>query len=300
MEAAYHHPVLLAESIDGLAVRPDGVYVDVTFGGGGHSREILRRLGPEGKLYAFDQDRDAAENALDDPRFMLIGQNFRGMKNYLRFYGVRQVDGILADLGVSSHQFDTPERGFTIRQDGPLDMRMNVSSGMTAADVVNTYSAEELSSVLYRYGELKNSRGITSRIVASRPLETTGDLVSVLEGMCPKGKEHKFLAQVFQALRIEVNHELEALGEFLIQSCQILKPGGRLSVISYHSLEDRMVKNYMRSGVFEGEAEKDFFGRVKVPFRIITRKAIVPSQEEIAFNHRARSARLRIAERMEE
>lgn len=296
---SYHDPVLLKESVDGLDIAPDGVYVDVTFGGGGHSREILSRLGEEGQLYAFDQDEDALANAPDDPRFTLINHNFGMMKNHLRFYGVKRVDGILADLGVSSYQFDTPERGFTIRESGPLDMRMNRMGELTAADVVNAYETESLARVLFEYGEIPNSRHIANVIAGARPLNSTADLIALLTTYAPRGKEHKFLAQVFQALRIEVNDELSMLKRMLVQSAEILRTGGRLSVISYHSLEDRLVKNFIKQGVFEGEAEKDLYGIADLPLKAVNRKVIVPSDEEIEKNNRARSAKLRIAEKTE-
>ena len=295
----YHVPVLLAASVDALAIRPDGVYVDATFGGGGHSREILSRLGKGGRLFAFDQDSDAPAGDLSDPRFTFIGQNFRYMSNFLRFYKVEAVDGILADLGVSSHQFDTADRGFSIRYDGPLDMRMNPSGQMTACDVVNGYESGLLADIFYRYGELRQGRGLAERIVKSRPLETTGQLMEALRGFAAPGRENKFFAQVFQALRIAVNDELGALEDFLMQSGGLLRPGGRLSVISYHSLEDRLVKNFIRSGRFSGEAEKDFYGNVLCPLRPVARKAIVPSVAEMAENPRARSAKLRVGERTE-
>lgn len=298
MDPQYHNPVLLSESMEGLNINPSGIYVDVTFGGGGHSRAILSRLGPDGRLIAFDQDSDAAANAIDDDRFMLIPQNFRHMKNYLRFYRVERVDGILADLGVSSHQFDTPSRGFTIREDGPLDMRMNRSADLTAADIVNGYGEVELSQLLYNYGEVKQSRVVASRIIKNRPVETTGQLIALLKGFAPALRENKFAAQVFQALRIAVNDEMGALEDFLEQSSQVLGQGGRLCVISYHSLEDRLVKNYIRAGNFSGEAEKDFYGNTLSPLRAVNRKVITPSQQELAENGRSRSAKLRVAEKV--
>lgn len=298
MEPQYHNPVLLSESMEGLNINPSGIYVDVTFGGGGHSRAILSCLGPDGRLIAFDQDADAAANAIDDSRFMLIPQNFRHMKNYLRFYRVERVDGILADLGVSSHQFDTPSRGFTIREDGPLDMRMNRSSDLTASDIVNGYGEAELSQLLYNYGEVKQSRAVASRIIKNRPVETTGQLLALLKGFAPALRENKFAAQVFQALRIAVNDEMGALEDFLVQSSQVLREDGRLCVISYHSLEDRLVKNYIRAGNFSGEAEKDFYGNTLSPLRAVNRKVITPSQQELAENSRSRSAKLRVAEKV--
>lgn len=295
---AYHIPALLAESVEGLQVVPSGVYLDVTFGGGGHSREILKHLGPDGRLIAFDQDEDAARNTLDDPRFMLIRSNFRYLKNFLRYYDIDKVDGVLADLGVSSHHFDDSERGFSFRFDGDLDMRMNRNAGKRAADILNEYTSEKLADLFYRYGELKNSRSIAAAIVASRsaaPIVTTGQLLDILQPFAGRDKEKKMLAQAFQALRIEVNGEMDALGEMLQRSLEMLKPGGRMSVISYHSLEDRMVKNFFRSGNFEGTLVKDFFGNVETPFELVNRKVIVPSEEEQRMNPRSRSAKLRIA-----
>ncbi len=295
----YHNPVLLFESIDGLEIDPSGVYVDVTFGGGGHSREILKRLGENGKLFAFDQDADALENTIDDDRFVLINENFRFIKRYLRFYGVKKVDGILADLGVSSHQFDVAERGFSTRFDAELDMRMNQDGKLSAFTIVNKYDEEKLSNILFLYGELRNARTIAKQIVSARndkPIKTSFELKTVLKQFLPASKEHKILAQIFQAIRIEVNEELEALKEFLIQAKEVLKKGGKLSVISYHSLEDRLVKRFMRNGLFEGEAEKDFYGNVELPFK--KGKLIIPSTEEIKENNRARSAKLRIATKL--
>ena len=294
----YHVPVLLAESVDALAIKPGGVYVDATFGGGGHSREILSRLGENGRLFAFDQDSEAPAGDISDPRFTFIGQNFRYIANYLRFYKIQQVDGILADLGVSSHQFDTAGRGFSIRHDGPLDMRMNPSGQTTAGDMVNGYEAGQLADIFYKYGELSQGRQIAARIVKNRPLETTGELMDALRSFAAPGRENKFYAQVFQALRIAVNDEMGALEEFLRQSAGLLCPGGRLSVISYHSLEDRLVKNFIRAGNFSGEVEKDFYGNVISPLRPVNRKVIVPSPEEMAGNPRARSAKLRIGEKI--
>lgn len=297
MEMPYHVPVLLAESVDALAIKPGGVYVDATFGGGGHSREILSRLGEKGRLFAFDQDSEAPAGSIHDPRFTFIGQNFRYIANYLRFYKIQHVDGILADLGVSSHQFDTAGRGFSIRHDGPLDMRMNPSGQTTAGDMVNGYEAGQLADIFYKYGELSQGRQIAARIVKNRPLETTGQLMDALRSFAAPGRENKFFAQVFQALRIAVNDEMGALEEFLQQSAGLLAPGGRLSVISYHSLEDRLVKNFIRAGNFSGEAEKDFYGNVLSPLRAVNRKVIVPSPEEMADNPRARSAKLRVGEK---
>lgn len=296
---SYHNPVLLFESIDGLEIDPNGVYVDVTFGGGGHSREILKRLGEHGKLFAFDQDVDALENVIDDDRFRLINENFRFIQRYLRFYGIKEVDGILADLGVSSHQFDVAERGFSTRFDADLDMRMNQEGKLSAYNVINKYDEERLSKILFEYGELRNSRAIAKQLVNARieqPIKTSFELKTVLKRFLPASKEHKILAQIFQAIRIEVNEELEALKEFLVQSKEVLKVGGKLSVISYHSLEDRLVKRFIRNGLFEGEAEKDFYGNFEVPFK--KGKLIIPTAKEIKENNRARSAKLRIATKL--
>jgi 16S rRNA (cytosine1402-N4)-methyltransferase len=295
----YHNPVLLKESVDGLAINPDGIYVDVTFGGGGHSREILSRLGSNGKLFAFDQDLDALENAIEDERFTLINENFRYIKRFLRFHGVRNVDGILGDLGVSSHQFDVPERGFSTRFDAELDMRMNQNSELNANKVVNQYEELELKRIFSEYGELSNASAIAKVIIEAREIEpiiNTEQLKMVLSRFLPIHKSHKILAQIYQAIRIEVNQEIEVLKEFLEQSLEILKPNGRLSVISYHSLEDRLVKRYIKNGMFDGEPEKDFFGNFSVPFKSIG-KLIVPDFVEIKINNRARSAKLRIAEK---
>jgi 16S rRNA (cytosine1402-N4)-methyltransferase len=295
----YHNPVLLKETVDGLNIKPDGIYVDVTFGGGGHSAEILRRLGPDGKLFAFDQDEDALANALHDERFTLINENFRFVKRFLRFHNIRQVDGILADLGVSSHQFDVAERGFSTRYDAELDMRMNQKGDLDAYKVVNEYDEANLKRVFLDYGELKNAAAIARVIIEAReqnPIKNTEQLKSVLGRFLPAHKSNKILAQMYQAVRIEVNQEMDALKEFLIQSLEILKPGGRLSVISYHSLEDRLVKRYIKNGMFEGEPERDFFGNFSVPFKTIG-KLIVPGNEEVKLNNRARSAKLRIAEK---
>ncbi|KGL58556.1 16S rRNA (cytosine(1402)-N(4))-methyltransferase RsmH [Polaribacter sp. Hel1_85] len=293
----YHNPVLLHESIDGLAIKEDGIYVDVTFGGGGHSREILKRLGEKGKLFGFDQDPDAQENSIDDARFVLIPENFRYISRFLRFHGVRKVDGILADLGVSSHQFDEAERGFSTRFDGDLDMRMNQKSKVSAKEIINKYSEEKLAEILFLYGELRNSRNIAKTIVEKREeekIDTSFQLRKVLQKYLPKAKEHKIIAQIFQAIRIEVNEELEVLKEFLLQTPGLLKEDGRLSVISYHSLEDRLVKRFIRTGLFSGEPEKDFFGNSDVPLQKVG-KLIVPAPHEIKLNNRARSAKLRIA-----
>ncbi|MEZ4810596.1 MAG: 16S rRNA (cytosine(1402)-N(4))-methyltransferase RsmH [Allomuricauda sp.] len=300
MSNPYHDPVLLQESVDGLDIRKNGVYVDVTFGGGGHSKEILKRLGEGGKLFAFDQDEDALANAIDDPRFQLINQNFRYLKQYLKFYGIRKVDGILADFGVSSHQFDEAGRGFSIRFDADLDMRMNRNSELTAYRVVNSYSQEDLAKVLFDYGELRNARAMAKTIEDSRtekPIKTTDQLKQVLARFLPKMKENKILAQIYQAIRIEVNQEIEVLKEFLLQVPDVLQKGGRLSMISYHSLEDRLVKRFIRDGRFEGEPEKDFYGNINVPLKKVG-GLMVPSAEEITRNNRARSAKLRIAERI--
>ena len=296
----YHNPVLLKETVDGLNIKPDGVYVDVTFGGGGHSREILSRLGENGKLYAFDQDKDAFENEIDDPRFVLIHQNFRLMKRFLRFYGHKTVDGILGAFGVSSHQFDVPERGFSTRFEADLDMRMDRNSSFSAYNVVNKYEESQLRDVLFNYGELRNAAAMARVIVAAREeerIKTSSQLKEVLRRFLPAHRENKILAQIYQAIRIEVNQELEALKEFLLQTSEVLEAGGRISLISYHSLEDRLVKRYIRNGLFEGEPEKDVFGRVEVPFKAVG-KFIIPSEEEIKSNNRARSAKLRIAEKL--
>lgn len=296
----YHNPVLLKETVDGLNIKPNGIYVDVTFGGGGHSREIISRLGENGKLFAFDQDEDALQNAIDDERFVLINENFRNIKRFLRFYGIKQVDGILADLGVSSHQFDVAERGFSTRFDAELDMRMNRKGDLSAYHVVNEYEEQDLKRVFVQYGELKNGGAMANVIVAARKdkqIRNTDQLKQVLAKFLPAHKSNKILAQIYQAIRIEVNQEIEVLKEFLEQSLEILNPGGRLSVISYHSLEDRLVKRYMRNGMFEGEPERDMFGRFEVPFKNIE-KLIVPKEEEIAVNNRARSAKLRVAEKL--
>jgi 16S rRNA (cytosine1402-N4)-methyltransferase len=295
----YHNPVLLKETVDGLNIKPDGVYVDVTFGGGGHSKEILKRLGPNGKLFAFDQDEDALVNAIDDERFTLINENFRFIKRFLRFYGVKSVDGILADLGVSSHQFDVAERGFSTRFEAQLDMRMSKKNDLDAHKVVNQYDEANLKRVFYDYGELKNAPALTRTILEARAIkniDTSEELKLVLSKYLPAHMSNKILAQIYQAIRIEVNQEMEVLKEFLEQSLEILKPQGRLSVISYHSLEDRLVKRFMKNGMFEGEPERDFFGNFSVPFALVG-KLIVPSNEEIKINNRARSAKLRIAEK---
>ncbi|MDX8554319.1 16S rRNA (cytosine(1402)-N(4))-methyltransferase RsmH [Tenacibaculum sp. 1B UA] len=294
---SYHNPVLLKESVDALNIKEDGVYVDVTFGGGGHSREILSRLGEKGKLFAFDQDPDAQQNKIDDSRFVLIGENFRFISRFLRFYGVKKVDGVLADLGVSSHQFDEAERGFSTRFDADLDMRMDQKSNLSGKKIINTYSEENLADVLFLYGELRNARTLAKTIVEARvdrEIKTSFELKEVLHRFLPKAKEHKILAQIFQAIRIEVNQELEVLKEFLEQMPDLLNEEGRLSVISYHSLEDRLVKRFIRTGLFSGEPEKDFYGNTSEPLKKVG-KMIIPTKAEIKENNRARSAKLRIA-----
>ncbi|MCF7561017.1 16S rRNA (cytosine(1402)-N(4))-methyltransferase RsmH [Sabulilitoribacter multivorans] len=296
----YHNPVLLKETVDGLNINPEGVYVDVTFGGGGHSKEILKRLGDNGKLYAFDQDSDALENTIDDSRFTLIHENFRYIKRFLRFYGVKQVDGILADFGVSSHQFDVAERGFSTRFEADLDMRMNQQNQLSAFHVVNEYEEEQLKQVFLQYGELRAAPAMARLIVEHRktePIITSEQLKSVLKKFLPPRHENKVLAQIYQAIRIEVNQEIEALKEFLQQTPELLKAGGRLSFISYHSLEDRLVKRFIRNGLFEGEPERDMYGNFEVPLKKVN-GLIVPSKEEIKINSRARSAKLRIAEKL--
>ena len=298
----YHVPVLLQESVDGLDIKPDGIYVDVTFGGGGHSREILSRIGKNGHLYSFDQDEDAEKNILNDNRFTFVRSNFRYLRNWMRYYGVEHIDGLLADLGVSSHHFDDETRGFSFRFDAPLDMRMNKRSGMTAAEILNNYDEEQLADIFYIYGELKNARKVASAIIkarSSKTIETTGDLMQITESLFPREREKKETAKLFQALRIEVNHEMEAQKEMLYGAQEVLREGGRLSVITYHSLEDRIVKNFMKAGNAEGKVNQDFFGRTVAPFRQISNKVIVPSEEEQLRNPRSRSAKLRIAERCE-
>lgn len=295
----YHNPVLLNDCMEGLSINPDGVYVDVTFGGGGHSREILKRL-KNGRLIAFDQDADAVENRIDDPRFTLVQQNFRYMKNFLKLHKAVPVDGILADLGVSSHQFDIPERGFSTRFESELDMRMDRSVGETAASVLKDYSEHDLFILFRTYGEVENAKKLAWKIVqgrAEREIRTVNEFKSVIATCIPRGKENQYLAQVFQALRIEVNNELDVLKEFLIQSLDVLKVNGRLVIISYHSLEDRLVKHFIAKGKFEGEVEKDFFGNILKPLHAINKKPIVPTVDEIQSNNRARSARLRVAEK---
>lgn len=300
MNEAYHIPVLLKESIDGMSIKPDGVYVDVTFGGGGHSKEILSRLGENGKLFAFDQDQDALENTIDDPRFTLIQANFRFIKRFLKLEGIKQVDAILGDFGVSSHQFDEGERGFSIRFDAELDMRMDQQSGISASELINTYSEEQLSQLLWQYGEIKMSRKLAKAILEERTvksIQSTSELNALLTPFFPPTKVNKFLAQVYQAIRIEVNQEMEVLKEFLLQTPDLIKKGGRLSLISYHSLEDRLVKRFIRDGKFSGAPEKDFYGNMLVPFKKVG-KLITPTQSEMKQNNRSRSAKLRIGEKL--
>ena len=299
-EQTYHVPVLLNESIEGMNLQPEGIYVDVTFGGGGHSKEILRQGDESIRLFSFDQDEDAEQNIVDDKRFTFVRSNFRYLYNFLRYHGVESVDGILADLGVSSHHFDDSERGFSFRFEGKLDMRMNKRAGMTAADVVNTYDEERLADIFYLYGELKNSRKLASSIIkarATKPIVTIGDFLEIVKPMFGREREKKELAKVFQALRIEVNQEMEALKEMLAAATDALKPGGRLVVITYHSLEDRIVKNFMKTGNAAGKSEQDFFGNMQTPFRLVNNKVIVASDEEVTRNPRSRSAKLRIAEK---
>ena len=299
-EQTYHVPVLLNESIEGMNLQPGGIYVDVTFGGGGHSKEILRRMDNDSHLYSFDQDEDAEKNIVNDARFTFVRSNFRYLYNFLRYYEVEQVDAVLADLGVSSHHFDDSERGFSFRFDGKVDMRMNKRSGITAADVVNTYDEERLANIFYLYGELKNSRKLASVIVKARnnqPIVTIGEFLDIVKPLFGREREKKELAKVFQALRIEVNQEMEALKEMLQSATEMLKPGGRLVVITYHSLEDRMVKNMMKTGNIEGKSTQDFFGNVQTPFKLINNKVIVASDDEVTRNPRSRSAKLRIAEK---
>lgn len=296
----YHNPVLLKQSVDALVTNPDGVYVDCTFGGGGHSREILSRLSDKGKLFSFDQDLDALKNAIDDPRFTLVNQNFRFLENSMMAYGISQVDGILADLGVSSHQFDEAERGFSTRSNAPLDMRMNVMQGLDAKKIINDYEEEDLADIFYHYGELREARKLAREIVhhrKSKKIETTEDLKSLFSYI-PAFKQNKFFAQVFQAIRIEVNQELEVLKEMLVQSYKILKPGGRLVVISYHSLEDRLVKRFLKNGMFEGEPQRDIYGNYAKAFELLQTKAIIPDGNEIEENSRARSAKMRIGTKL--
>lgn len=297
----YHIPVLLKPAVEGLDIRPEGTYVDTTLGGGGHTREILSRLGPQGRLLGFDQDEDAERNIPDDPRFTFVRSNFRFLHNFLRYHGISQIDGLLADLGVSSHHFDDSERGFSFRFDGALDMRMNKRAGQTAADIVNTYSEERLANVFYLYGELKNSRKLAAALVKARaaaPINTIGAFLDIVKPFFGREREKKEMARVFQALRIEVNQEMEALKEMLYAATDALCPGGRLAVITYHSLEDRMVKNLIKTGNVEGKMEKDFFGNTQTPFRAVNNKVIVPDDDETARNPRSRSAKLRIAEKL--
>lgn len=297
----YHIPVLLKPAVDGLDIRPEGTYVDTTLGGGGHTREILSRLGPQGRLLGFDQDEDAERNIPDDPRFTFVRSNFRFLHNFLRYHGISQIDGLLADLGVSSHHFDDSERGFSFRFDGALDMRMNKRAGQTAADIVNTYSEERLANVFYLYGELKNSRKLAAALVKARaaaPINTIGAFLDIVKPFFGREREKKEMARVFQALRIEVNQEMEALKEMLYAATDALRPGGRLAVITYHSLEDRMVKNLIKTGNVEGKMEKDFFGNTQTPFRAVNNNVIVPDDDETARNPRSRSAKLRIAEKL--
>ncbi len=296
----YHVPVLLKESVDGLSVRPGGVYVDVTFGGGGHSREILSRIGSDGHLYGFDQDADAQRNIIDNDHFTFVCSNFRYLKNWMRYYDVDGVDGLLADLGVSSHHFDDESRGFSFRFDSPLDMRMNKRAGKTAADILNDYAEEQIADIFYLYGEMRNARSIAAAVAKARAekrIETTSDFMAVVEPFFRREREKKDMAKLFQALRIEVNHEMDALKERLMAATEVLKPGGRLSVITYHSLEDRIVKNVMKAGNAEGKLNQDFFGRIETPFRLVNNKVIVPAPEEQERNPRSRSAKLRIAEK---
>ncbi len=300
MDVVYHIPALLTETIEGLAIQPDGTYVDVTFGGGGHSRAILSKLGKNGRLFSFDQDMDAYANRLDDSRWQFVHSNFRYLKNFMRYYEVEQIDGLLADLGVSFHHFDAAERGFSFRFEGPLDMRMNQSAKKTADSIVNTYAEEDLARVLYLYGEMKNSRAIARAICKRRSTEAitrTEQLVALISPLCGRDAEKKDLARVFQALRIEVNDEMSALEEMLTSAGELLAPGGRIAILTYHSLEDRLVKNFFRSGNLAGEIEKDFYGNILSPFRLVNNKVIVANEEEVARNPRARSAKLRIAEK---
>lgn len=297
----YHVPVLLKESIDGLNIHSGGIYIDVTFGGGGHSKEILSRLDDNSHLYSFDQDADAERNIIANNRFTFVRSNFRYLENWMRYYGVEHIDGLLADLGVSSHHFDDETRGFSFRYDAPLDMRMNNRAGKTAADILNDYAEEQLSDIFYLYGELKDSRRLAKAIINARQqhrIETTGQLCTIIEGILRAEHEKKDMAKVFQALRIEVNHEMDALREMLNAATRLLKVGGRLSIITYHSLEDRIVKNIMKTGNLDGKMEKDFFGNTKSPFKLVNNKVIVPSDEEQMINPRSRSAKLRIAEKI--
>lgn len=298
----YHVPVLLNDSINGLDIKPDGIYVDVTFGGGGHSREILRHLGPNGHLYSFDQDADAEQNIVNDDRFTFVRSNFRYLCNWMRYYGINHIDGLLADLGVSSHHFDDETRGFSFRFDAPLDMRMNKRAGTTAADILNNYAESQVADIFYLYGEMKSARRIAAAIVKARaahPIVTTSYLTPVIEPLMRSEREKKDMARLYQALRIEVNHEMDALRDMLLGATRMLGKGGRLSVITYHSLEDRLVKNVMKAGNVEGKIEQDFFGRITSPFRLVNNKVITPCDEELQNNPRSRSAKLRIAEKTE-
>ncbi|MEG1187797.1 MAG: 16S rRNA (cytosine(1402)-N(4))-methyltransferase RsmH [Bacteroidales bacterium] len=300
-EAVYHVPALLEECMTGLNIQPEGIYVDVTFGGGGHSKEILNRLGEKGHLYSFDQDEDAEKNILNDTRFTFVRSNFRFLSNFMRYHEVEGIDGLLADLGVSFHHFDDQERGFSFRFDSKLDMRMNKRASLTAAEILNTYEEEKIADVLYLYGEMKSSRRIAGAIVRAREtkkFDRIGDFLNVIRPFINKKQEKKELAQVFQALRIEVNQEMQALRQMLTQALKELKPGGRLVVLTYHSLEDRLVKNFMKTGNFEGKAEKDFFGKIQTPFRLVNNKVIIATEEEVERNPRSRSAKLRIAEKL--
>ena len=302
-ENEYHNPVLLEESVDALDIMPGGVYVDATFGGGGHSREIMSRMDSTARLYSFDQDADAERNIVDDDRFTFVRSNFRYLENWMRYYGIEHIDGILADLGVSSHHFDDETRGFSFRFDAPIDMRMNKRAGKTAADILNDYTEEQLADIFYIYGELKTSRRIAAAIAkarAAKPIKTTKDLLTIVDPLMPKERQKKDLAKVFQALRIEVNREMEALKEMLTAAVRLLRPGGRLSVITYHSVEDRMVKNVMKTGNVEGKVEKDFFGRTSATMRPLQGKPITPSAEEQTDNPRSRSAKLRVGVKSEE
>lgn len=299
-ENTYHVPVLLKESVEAMNIKPNGIYVDVTFGGGGHSKEILSKLNNGGQLFGFDQDQDAERNIVNNPHFTFVRSNFRYLKNFLKYHKIESVDSILADLGVSSHHFDDSERGFSFRFDGELDMRMNKRAGITAADIVNTYEEERLADIFYLYGELKNSRKLASILVKSRNksgIKTINEFLECIRPLFNAERDKKELAKVFQALRIEVNQEMETLKEMLLSATEILKPGGRLVVITYHSLEDRMVKNIMKTGNVEGKANQDFFGNLQTPFRLVNNRVIVPSEEEIKINPRSRSAKLRIAEK---
>ena len=299
--SVYHIPALLDACMAGLAVQPDGTYVDVTFGGGGHSRAILERLGDKGRLYAFDQDEDACVNRIEDNRFTFVRSNFRFLKNFMRYYDVDSIDGLLADLGVSFHHFDTSERGFSFRFDGALDMRMNRRARTTAADIIESYTQEQLSDIFYLYGELRSARKIAGAVVSARrvqKIDTTTRLVEVVSPYIDKRQEKKELAQLFQALRIEVNQEMEALRRMLLSACELVRPGGRIAILTYHSLEDRLVKNFFKTGNFEGRVEKDFFGRIESPLRPVNNKVIVPDDDEVIRNPRARSAKLRIAEKL--